>query len=140
MAREAKRVGVHQTDFVNAKVNQELLPLLSIYNGDDTQVLLQISDLHAFFGAERVSAEDLQALLYKTKIVDDWSSEISERADNLPLIKDNIDIDILEEEKQNEIDVYQSKDQGLGTFGDQPLVDQFKEIFDMIDGDYNCNN
>ena len=143
LIKEAKRVGVHQTDFVTAKINPELFPLLVVYNAENTAVILQISDLNAFFGKklvlsdqvpECVSVDEVEALLYKSKIITDWSSQAKEIAEHLPIIDENGQVD---DEKvkhvQSNIGVYEEREEGLESFSQLPLVSQFNELFKLTE-------
>jgi hypothetical protein len=52
-------------------VNQEILPLLVIYSDDKSKVILQISDLYAFFDKQDISESDIEALLIKSKVIEE---------------------------------------------------------------------
>ena len=124
---------MHQTEYINAKVNQEILPLLVIYSNDFSEVLLQISDLLTFFDGENISETHLEALLLKSKIIDQ-SKDASKMAETLPLISENIEINNNElNDDQKEIDVYHGRDEGLDEFQSKPLVDQFNELFKITE-------
>ena len=114
---------MHNTDFVTAKVNAEILPLLIVYNKDNTEVVLQISDLLSFFGEETVSPQQFEALLFKGGVINKWDGKARDIANTLPLITENTKIDEEEVKKmQPSTDTYQEKD-------DRPLVQQFNEVF-----------
>ena len=89
--------------------------------------------MYLFFGKDEIKEEDLEALFYKAKIINDWGKVAKEIADSLPFIFDNLAFESEEAAIQKEIEVYQERDQGLGEFVEKPLVDQFNEIFKITE-------
>ena len=89
--------------------------------------------MYLFFGKDEIKEEDLEALFYKAKIINDWGKVAKEIADSLPFVFDNLALESEEAAIQKEIEVYQERDQGLDKFVEKPLVDQFNEIFKITE-------
>lgn len=108
-----------------------------IYSDDKSKVILQISDLYAFFDKQDISESDIEALLIKSKVIEETkncSKEAVEKAASLPIVPENLAVDdTVLANKQKEVDVYQGKDEGLEDFIGKPLVDQFNELFKITE-------
>ena len=113
------------------------MPLLVVYNDNQNEVLLQISDLFDFYDKEELEDSDIEALLIKSNIVTDTkncSEESKNKVESLPVVVNNSEInEQFLADKQKEIDVYQDKDQGLENFVSKPLLDQFNELFKITE-------
>lgn len=100
-------------EYSQTKVNENRLPLLVIYNEDESQVLLQLLDLYLFFEKDEITTDDIEALLLKTGIFTDPSkvtSTAKDIAEKLPVVSDNLEVNEDEIEiKQHEIGVFDSK-------------------------------